>query len=134
MSKPPHRDRGRPGGREQQVTTTTQLQWNGPLPPPQALEHFERVIPGGAERILAMAEREQTHRMEIEKIGIGAAIQHEGRGQKLGAFVAVVAIVAAVSNTYIGGPWQATAALVGIPVLAAVQALILGHRARKSDE
>jgi uncharacterized membrane protein len=42
-------------------------QWTGPLPPPAALEQFERVIPGGAERILRMAEQEQAHRIANNK-------------------------------------------------------------------
>lgn len=32
--------------------------YQGPLPRPQDLEHYARVIPNGAERIMAMAERE----------------------------------------------------------------------------
>jgi len=36
--------------------------WSGPLPPPATLKQFDEVIPGGAERILRMAEAEQAHR------------------------------------------------------------------------
>src|SRR5690349_6225737 len=31
----------------------------GPLPPPELFAEYDRVLPGSAERILAMAEREQ---------------------------------------------------------------------------
>ena len=41
--------------------------WSGPLPPPAALQRYDEVLPGAAERILAMAETEQQHRMEQEK-------------------------------------------------------------------
>ena len=30
--------------------------YQGPVPPPEQMEHFERVLPGMADRILAMAE------------------------------------------------------------------------------
>lgn len=37
----------------------------GPLPPPADLEHYERICPGAADRILKVMEREQTHRQEL---------------------------------------------------------------------
>jgi hypothetical protein len=40
--------------------------WHGPLPPPAALEHFERIVPGAAQRLIDMAEAEQKHRHSIE--------------------------------------------------------------------
>ena len=36
--------------------------YRGPIPPPEILEGFERVVPGAGERILAMAEREQANK------------------------------------------------------------------------
>jgi uncharacterized membrane protein len=30
--------------------------WQGPLPPPQVLAEYDRVVPGSAQRIMAMAE------------------------------------------------------------------------------
>jgi uncharacterized membrane protein len=37
--------------------------WQGPLPPPESLGHYEQVLPGSADRILGMAEAsiEQEH-------------------------------------------------------------------------
>lgn len=42
-----------------QLTTTRVSQsvsFQGPIPPPQLLEQYSKVIPNGAERIMAMAE------------------------------------------------------------------------------
>jgi uncharacterized membrane protein len=44
-----------------------QVQFQGPLPPPEILGQYERLHPGFAERLLAMAEREQANRQAIEK-------------------------------------------------------------------
>lgn len=33
-------------------TSIVSAQWQGPLPPPGALEQFDRIIPNGAERIV----------------------------------------------------------------------------------
>ncbi|MDE5609887.1 MAG: DUF2335 domain-containing protein [Bacteroidales bacterium] len=39
-------------------------EYSGPLPTPSMLEGYERILPGAAERILRMAENEQTTRKE----------------------------------------------------------------------
>jgi predicted membrane protein DUF2335 len=90
---------------------------SGPLPPPSELEKIDRIIPGGADRLLRMAEKEQTHRIEDAK-----------RGQYLGWSLAAGAVIAAALVSLCHGPWQVSVALVGIPVLGAVHALIQGRR------
>jgi uncharacterized membrane protein len=40
--------------------------WYGPLPPPTLLAEFDKVIPGAAERILTLAERQAAHRQSLE--------------------------------------------------------------------
>ena len=42
-------------------------EYSGPIPHPNILKQFEEVIPGSADRILKMAEKEQEHRHEFEK-------------------------------------------------------------------
>lgn len=39
-----------------------QMEFSGPLPPPQILGQYDEVLPGAAERILRMAEKQQDHR------------------------------------------------------------------------
>lgn len=51
-----------------------QSQYSGPLPPPALYQEFEKVLPGSAERILAMAEKEQSHRHEWEGVALNATI------------------------------------------------------------
>lgn len=91
--------------------------WSGPLPPPAELEMIDQIIPGGADRLLRMAEKEQSHRIEDAK-----------RGQYLGWSLAAGAVIAAALVSLCRGPWQVSVALVGIPVLGAVQALIQGRK------
>lgn len=38
----------------------------GPLPPPDILEAYDRVVPNGADRIMALAERQSQHRQDME--------------------------------------------------------------------
>jgi hypothetical protein len=91
--------------------------WSGPLPPPAELEKIDQIIPGGADRLLRMTEKEQIHRIDDAK-----------RGQYLGWSLAAGAVLAAAVVSLFHGPWQVSVALVGIPVLGAVQALIQGRR------
>lgn len=46
----------------QLIAQITSRSFSGPLPPPAVLERYDEVLPGSAERILAMAENEQRHR------------------------------------------------------------------------
>ena len=98
-------------------------QWSAPLPPPDALEHYERIAPGAAERILRMAEREQEHRIESETKTLEVAAKDAKRGQWFGAIAIYAAIVGAVITAALGF-WQVAIALVGVPLLGAIQALI----------
>src|SRR5882762_6785714 len=99
------------------ITSVISAHWSGPLPPPAELEKIDQIIPGGADRLLRMAEKEQSHRIEDAK-----------RGQYLGWSLAAGAVIAAAVVSLCHGPWQVSVALVGIPVLGAVQALILGRK------
>ncbi len=99
------------------ITSIISARWSGPLPPPAELEKIDEIIPGGADRLLHMAESEQVHRIEDAK-----------RGQYFGWSLATGAVVAAAVVSLCHGPWQVSVALVGIPVLGTVQALIHGRR------
>ncbi len=50
-----------------EATIERQQLFSGPLPPPEIIQGYENVVPGSGERILAMAEKQQEHRLTIEK-------------------------------------------------------------------
>ncbi len=70
--------------------------------------------------------------MDVERVTNVAAIEDTGRGQWLGVDIALAAIIASVMTILLDGPWQVAVALVGVPVLGAVQALIRGRESDKS--
>ncbi|MBI1739603.1 MAG: DUF2335 domain-containing protein [Acidobacteriales bacterium] len=41
--------------------------FSGPLPHPEDLAKYEQVLPGSADRIIRMAERQAEHRQNLEK-------------------------------------------------------------------
>lgn len=56
----------------------------GPLPPPSSLIGYEQVLPGAAERVFKMAEKNQDMQYE----GMRAAIRYDSRNQVIGAVLA----------------------------------------------
>ena len=42
-------------------------EWQGPLPPPDALALYDEIVPGGADRLFAMAERGHQHYIDQER-------------------------------------------------------------------
>ena len=46
---------------------TSASSWSGPLPSPRSLREFEDIVPGSADRLITMVEKQGNHRMEIEK-------------------------------------------------------------------
>ncbi len=49
-------------------------QLQGPIPPPSYLSGYEQLLPGAADRILKMAEKETEHRQAMEKKALDAEI------------------------------------------------------------
>jgi uncharacterized membrane protein len=49
------------------------MSYQGPIMPPHLLQKIENIIPGGAERVLRLSEKEQTHRHEMTDIQIKTA-------------------------------------------------------------
>lgn len=48
------------------VQVSTGMMHSGPLPHPNILRGYEDILPGSAERILQMAEKEQIHRFDLD--------------------------------------------------------------------
>lgn len=99
-------------------------QWQGPLPPPAALEHFERLVPGSAARLVAMAEAEQKHRHAIESGAMFAqqeAVRLTARdnivGMVLGFLALAAGIGAAVWSVVVGAHWAVSVGFIGLPVM-----------------
>lgn len=85
--------------------TSISLSYSGPLPHPADLEKFERILPGAADRILGMAEREQALR-ESQSIDHfrGMRVQVHWAGVAAVGLVAVAGIAAWFGNELIALP------------------------------
>lgn len=78
------------------ITREVMERYSGPLPHPKILSGYEQILPGTADRIVAMAEREQEHRHDMQN----KMMKTESRDSALGVFFAfilsIMCIVAAV--------------------------------------
>ena len=69
MTVPPNPPSNDPRNLRERLAVTASMEaFSGPLPRPADLEFYEKIVPGAAERILTMAEKQGAHRQEIEKI------------------------------------------------------------------
>lgn len=55
--------------------------FSGPLPPPEKLEHYDRIVPGLAERIVGLTERQSAHRQQLERENLHENIRAARAGQ-----------------------------------------------------
>ncbi|WP_368661467.1 DUF2335 domain-containing protein [Paracoccus sp. (in: a-proteobacteria)] len=98
------------------------------MPRPQDFGEYGRIVPDAPERILRMAENEQRHRIEMERILVPAEVHAGRRGQLLGTGISLAALILAAVTAWVGVPWQVSIALVGVPVLSVARSLVLAIR------
>jgi len=100
-------------------------QHSGPLPHPRIIREYEEIIPGGADRIIKMAELEQSQRHELEKQVLQidrdanrATIDTDRMGMLSALIVALVTLIGGIYllsiGIDIGGLVLLLAPLVGI--------------------
>lgn len=98
-----------PANQRQQViervtTIITGEAFKGPIAHPRHLEHYERICPGAADRIIAMAEKEQTSRTGWIDTNLREEHADKKRGMYCGLAAFVFLVGAAVFCGWIGQP------------------------------
>ena len=121
-SAPAQRQQGQTGP---QVKT----EFSGPLPPPDALEKYERVSPGAAKRIIAMVETQNSHRHELEKTFVDNEYKQENKGQNCAAIIGTLAIICGTIAGVSGAQWTGSV-IGGLVVVGLVSTLIWGRRGK----
>lgn len=105
-----------------------QTVYSGPIPSPDVIERYDQIVPGAADRIVAMAEAEAHHRRGIEERN--AEINHQAMsktfaqqklGQVLAFIITIIAIAMAGYCATIGMQWAAVAIAVSsaVPIVTA---------------
>lgn len=94
-----------------QVSQMTAFQ--GPLPPPESIEHYDRILPGSADRIMAQWERQTAHRQDLERRTITANLAAQTRGQYFAFVLGLVILAIAAGLFYQGNDGWAFATILG---------------------
>lgn len=93
---------------------------------------YNEAFPGCAERIVAMAERQATHRQEIEKFAIHSNGKREFTGQIFGLIVSLTAIVGGVYLIMLDKSAAGLASIIGtVGALATV--FVYGKYSQKKE-
>ncbi|WP_176454478.1 DUF2335 domain-containing protein [Tardiphaga sp. OK246] len=78
------------------------------MPPPAALDEFNRIVPGGAERIFAQFEAEGAHRREMERRESKFVVRDVHIGQLLAGLFALSGLGVSALAIFFDQPWAAT--------------------------
>ncbi|WP_336708893.1 MULTISPECIES: DUF2335 domain-containing protein [unclassified Cedecea] len=116
-----------------QAMVSHETSFSGPLPPPDIISGYDKVVPGGAERIFAMAEKEQSHRHTMDSTAVNGAINKDKRGQCMGFSIAII-ILAIASVFAWRGSTTFAGTLIAIDLIGLVSVFVLGRRLPKSED
>ena len=100
--------------------------FSGPLPPPSMFSQYEVVLPGSADRIMQMAENEQSHRIDWENECLQISGGEASRGQWMGFAVSILCIGGTIWLAFGGHEWPAV--VLGGASAANLVGRFLGHR------
>lgn len=111
----------------QQVTA-----YRGPVPPPQLLREYDEVVPGAADRILAMAEMQTMHRVDLEATVVKGDSRRSWVGLWLGFALCLGVLVAGVAVCFGGSP-TAGAAIITTTIVSLAGIFVYGQTSRRIE-
>lgn len=118
----------RPPTKIQQIS----LSRSAPLPHPSELERYETILPGAADRIIAMAENQSIHRQNLENKAISIESRNSFLGVATGFLIGAIGLSIAGFCIYSGHDW-AGVALGGTTLVSLVGTFVYGTRQRRIE-
>lgn len=104
---------------------------SGPLPTPETLAGYERIVSGAAERIISMAEKQSEHRQAMERESLaleGEAMRRTFREASMGQVIAFLIVLmvfgAGVWLVFLGETWGGVGLIGSISVAAIVESFV----------
>ncbi len=118
---------------EERGMQATYQQFSGPIPPPQILSGYDQVQAGFAERIVAMAEKEQAHRHGLETQALSSSISIQKRGQFFALLLSLLILSISVS-LICEGKELAGSAIAGASLTGLAYIFITGHKNKRPEK
>lgn len=103
--------------------------FSGPIPPPQILEYYERILPGSGNRIIKMAEDQLYHRTSLEKLVISSDVNNEKKGMNY-AFISLILMMVIGVALIFTGKEAGYLALFGPPIAQLVNYFFVKREAK----
>lgn len=130
-------DSSEPGTREIAEVLIAHLEasatrFSGPLPPPEILESYDRIVPGAAKKIMAMALRQSKHRQELERKVVESDVQRSRDGLWVGGALSLTSIILGASAVFTGHD-TAGAAIATATVVSLAGVFVYGTTARRKE-
>jgi len=116
----------------QQFTTVESKTWSGPIPSPQALQGYEMIVPGAADRILKIAEAQTAHRIAMESTVIRGDSKRSYLGLLAGFVLSTMVVGGGIYLIAVGHDW-AGSGLVGLNLTGLAAVFVYGSRARQAE-
>jgi uncharacterized membrane protein len=93
------------------LTQVVQKSHSGPLPSPEDFAQYERALAGSCDRILSMAERQQSFAHEISRRRLDGDFREALRGQACALLLGLMGTAACVVTAQMGADWRVSAGL-----------------------
>ena len=101
-------------------------QYAGPIPPLSILSGYDQVVPGAAERILLMAEKDAQHTRNLENKALEVARRQQWLGQIFGFGIGIAVLVASMMALVLGYE-NAAMVLGGTTIVGLVAVFVTGR-------
>jgi uncharacterized membrane protein len=97
------------------------VSYQGPLPTSGEFSGYEQVLPGAADRILTMTEKEAERRRENQDKLVNASVKYSGRGQIFAFIISILALIGVGFSMYFSMPIASIApTIIAITGLASI--------------
>ncbi|MBW4039310.1 MAG: DUF2335 domain-containing protein [Acidobacteria bacterium] len=117
---------------QQRAEIRLERSFSGPLPPPETLSRYNDVLPGAAERILAMAESQHHHRLTLESDVVNSNVSDQRLGVILGFIIAMTAISGGIYLAATGKPASGLTSIIAA-MGSLVGTFVYGKQKQKKD-
>ena len=104
----------------------------GPLPSPQTLDQYNTIVNGAAERIIAMAEKQASHRQDLEAIVIKSGSRDSLLGLIFGLIIGLSTIIGGVICILSGYSTEGTI-LGGSGLVSLIGVFVYGSRQKRTE-
>jgi uncharacterized membrane protein len=126
--RPPEPSRNNP-----QVSLSHQrVEYSGHIPPPAVLKEFDQIVPGAANRIIVMAEKQQEHRHDLERVAVRSGSRDSIAGVGAATLISVGFLSLAGYAIKLG--YTGTGVILGaIDIVALASAFIYGTNSQRQE-